>query len=128
MGKTIISTSEAPRAIGPYSQAVKAGGFVFVSGCLGLDPATGKMVDGGVAAQAARALDNLAAILEAAGARPSSVVKTTIFLASMADFAEVNRVYGERFPEAPPARSTVEVAGLPLGALVEIEAVALLGS
>ncbi|MDD5307652.1 MAG: Rid family detoxifying hydrolase [Deltaproteobacteria bacterium] len=126
MDKTIISTSDAPRAIGPYSQAVKAGNLLFVSGCLGLAPATSRMVDGGVTAQAARALDNLAAILAAAGARTANVVKTTIFLASMADFAEVNRIYGERFPEAPPARSTVEVAGLPLGALVEIEAVALL--
>jgi 2-iminobutanoate/2-iminopropanoate deaminase len=123
--KKTISTSKAPAAVGPYSQAVEANGFVFVSGQLGLDPATGKFVDGGVEAQAERALDNMAAILEAAGLGFADVVKTTVLLDSMGDFKAVNAVYARRFPEAPPARAAVAVATLPLDGLVEIEAIAM---
>jgi len=121
-----IATDRAPAAIGPYSQAIHAGKLLFVSGQLGLDPATKKLVDGGVAAQARRALDNLAAILEAAEASLDRVTKTTIFLTDMAHFAEVNAVYAEKFGDHRPARSTIAVAGLPLGGLVEIEAIARL--
>ncbi|MCS7041108.1 MAG: RidA family protein [Anaerolineae bacterium] len=124
MLREVIVTSDAPAAIGPYSQAIKANGFVFTAGQLGLDPATGRLAEG-VEAQARQALANLKAILAAAGSSPNQVVKTTIFLADMADFAKVNAVYGEVFSAAPPARSTVQVAALPLGARVEIEAIAL---
>ena len=127
MAKQVIATERAPRAIGPYVQATRAGDFVFCSGQIALDPATGEMVQGGVEAETARVLDNLTAVLEAAGARLSDVVRTTIFLADMNDFAVVNRIYGERFadPEgAFPARATVQVAALPKGARVEIDAVA----
>lgn len=126
MSKKVVSTESAPKAVGPYSQAVAAGGLLFVSGQLGLVPATGKLADGDTAAQARQALDNLQSILVAAGAGLENVVKTTVLLKDMADFAEVNRVYAERFPERPPARAAYEVAALPLGALVEIEAVAVL--
>ena len=121
--RKIITTAAAPAALGPYSQAVRAGGFLFLSGQLGLDPATGALREG-VAAQAEQALDNLAAVLKQAGAGFGDVVKTTIFLADMADFQAVNAAYGERFPDRPPARSTVQVAALPRGGLVEIEMVA----
>ncbi|MCX7024437.1 MAG: Rid family detoxifying hydrolase [Spirochaetes bacterium] len=124
MSATAIATDAAPKAIGPYSQAVKTGSFIFCSGQLGLDPASGALADG-VKAQAGRALDNLKAVLAAAGAGPANVVKTTIFLADMRDFAIVNEVYASVFPADPPARSTVQVAGLPKGALVEIEAIAV---
>jgi len=123
--KKVISTSKAPAAVGPYSQAVEANGFVFVSGQLGLDPATGRFVDGGVEAQAERALDNMAAILEAAGLGFADVVKTTVLLDSMGDFKTVNAIYARRFPEAPPARAAFAVATLPLDGLVEIEAIAM---
>ena len=124
--KEIISTASAPKAIGPYSQAVVWNGLVFLSGQIPLDPATGQMIEGDVSAQARRVLDNLAAVLSAAGASLADVVKTTIYLANMSDFAAVNAVYGERFVHAPPARATVQVAGLPRGALVEIDAIAVL--
>lgn len=126
MPRTIIATPHAPAAIGPYSQAVSTGALIYTSGQLGLDPATGKLADG-VEAQARQVMANLAAVLAAAGSSLDQVVKTTIFLQNMADFAAVNAIYGAAFSAAPPARSTVQVAGLPLGGLVEIEAIALAG-
>ena len=110
--------------MGPYSQAVRVGNLVYTAGQIGLDPATGKL-QAGLEAQTRQVMANLRAVLEAAGASLGSVVKTTIFLTDMGDFAAVNAIYGEFFPDAPPARSTVAVAALPLGALVEIEVVAL---
>jgi 2-iminobutanoate/2-iminopropanoate deaminase len=126
MPRTAISTTQAPAAIGPYSQAIRADGYVFCSGQLGLDPATGDFVAGDVGAQAEQALRNLGAVLEAAGLTFGDVVKTTIFLADMADFAAVNGVYGRFVTDPPPARSTVAVAALPKGGRVEIEATARL--
>ena len=126
MPRTAISTTQAPAAIGPYSQAIRADGYVFCSGQLGLDPATGDFVAGDVGAQAEQALRNLGAVLEAAGLTFEDVVKTTIFLADMADFAAVNGVYGRFVTDPPPARSTVAVAALPKGGRVEIEATARL--
>ena len=126
MKKTVHSEA-APAAVGPYSQAVRAGDFLFVSGQLGIDPATKRMAEGGIENQAERALANIAAILEAAGTGMSSVVKTTVLLQSMDDFARLNQVYARFFPSDPPARATYQVAQLPLGALVEIEAIAYLG-
>lgn len=123
--KTIISTENAPEAIGPYSQAIRANGFIFAAGQTGLDPATMELVAGGVEAQARQVLTNLQHVLEAAGTSLDRVVKTTVFLTDMANFAAMNAVYKEFFPANPPARSTVAVAGLPKGGLVEIEAVAL---
>ncbi|PKL23612.1 MAG: reactive intermediate/imine deaminase [Spirochaetae bacterium HGW-Spirochaetae-3] len=122
MSKTVIATASAPAAIGPYSQAIKSGAHIFCSGQLGIDPATGELAVG-VRAQAERSLLNMKAIAEAAGATLDSVVKTTIFLADMADFAVVNEVYGSFFKGEKPARSTIAVAGLPKGGLVEIEAI-----
>jgi 2-iminobutanoate/2-iminopropanoate deaminase len=124
--KTIRSDA-APAAVGPYSQAVRAGDFLFVSGQLGIDPSTKKMAEGGVEQQAERALSNIAAILEAAGADMGSVVKTTVLLQSMDDFTRLNAVYAKFFPKDPPARATFQVARLPLGGRVEIEAIAFLG-
>jgi 2-iminobutanoate/2-iminopropanoate deaminase len=121
--REVISTTAAPAAIGPYSQAVRAGDFIFCSSQIGLDPATG-VLRAGVEAQAEQVLDNLAAVLAAAGASLADVVKTTLFLADMADFAAVNTIYGKRFGDNLPARSTVQVAALPKGALVAIEAIA----
>ena len=118
-----VSSSSAPAAIGPYSQAIVSGGTVYCSGQIGLDPATGDLADG-LEAQAERALRNLTAVLDAAGVTLADVVKTTIFLADMDDFAAVNAIYARAMPDPPPARSTVAVAGLPKGALVEIEAIA----
>jgi 2-iminobutanoate/2-iminopropanoate deaminase len=118
-----IETPNAPKAIGPYSQGVIAGGLLFTAGQIALDPATGTIVEGDVVAQTRRVLANLEAILFAAGARWTDVVKTTVFLLDMADFARVNEVYGEVFGDARPARSTVQVSGLPRGVLVEIDAV-----
>jgi 2-iminobutanoate/2-iminopropanoate deaminase len=126
--KQIISTKDAPQAIGPYSQAVKAGGFVFASGQIPLDPETGEFVAGGVAEQTEQVLKNLSAVLEAAGTKLASVVKTTVFLADMNDFAAMNEVYARFFAENPPARATVEAARLPRDARVEIEAIALAGN
>ena len=124
MTRSAISTPLAPAAIGPYSQAIAIGGLLFCSGQLGLDPESGALVDGGVAAQAERSLTNLARVLDAAGLTFADVVKTTIFLADMADFGPVNEVYGRFVTDPPPARSTVQVAALPKGGLVEIEAIA----
>jgi len=118
-----VTSSGAPAAIGPYSQAIASDGTVFCSGQIGLDPTTGELVEG-VEAQAERALRNLEAVLDAAGVTLTDVVKTTVFLADMGDFATVNAVYARFMPDPPPARSTVAVAGLPKGALVEIEAIA----
>ncbi len=123
MNRQSISTAGAPAAIGPYSQAVATDGLVFCSGQLGLDPETGELAQG-VEAQADRALRNLAAVLDAAGLTLADVLKTTIFLADMGDFAAVNAVYARHMPDPPPARSTVQVAALPKAGLVEIEAIA----
>ena len=123
MTRQAISTTGAPGAIGPYSQAIGAGDLVFCSGQLGLDPVTGELVEG-VEAQAERAMRNLVAVLDAAGCTADDLVKTTIFLADIADFAAVNAVYGRFMPDPPPARSTVQVAALPKAGRVEIEAVA----
>lgn len=121
-----IHTTAAPTAIGPYAQAVAAGAYVFTSGQIGLDPLTGRLVDGGAEAQTRQVMANLAAVLAAAGLTFGDVVKTTIYLTDMDDFAGVNRVYGESFDGGPvPARSTVTVAALPRGAAVEIDAIAL---
>ena len=128
MPRTAISTAQAPAAIGPYSQAIRADGYLFCSGQLGLEPSTGEFVAGDVAAQAEQSLRNLGAVLEAAGLTFGDVVKTTIFLADMADFAAVNAVYGRFVTDPPPARSTVAVAALPKGGRVEIEAIARLGA
>jgi len=124
MTRQAIATSGAPAAIGPYSQAIAIDGLLFCSGQLGLDPASGAIVEGGVEAQAERSMANLTAVLDAAGLAWADVVKTTIFLADMADFAAVNAVYGRYMPDPPPARSTVQVAALPKGGLLEIEAIA----
>jgi 2-iminobutanoate/2-iminopropanoate deaminase len=123
-----VSTPDAPRAIGPYSQATRANGFLFTAGQVGFDPATGELVDGGIGEQTERELATLGAILRAAGLELSSVVKTTVFLVDMADFARMNEVYAQAFGDHRPARSTVAVAALPRGARVEIEAVAVLPS
>jgi 2-iminobutanoate/2-iminopropanoate deaminase len=120
-----VHSSEAPAPIGPYSQAIVAGGMLFCSGQVAIDPSTGRLIEGDVAAQTGRVLDNLSAVLGAAGSSLEDVVKTTIFLVEMADFTTVNSVYAERFQAAAPARSTVAVAALPLGARVEIDAIAL---
>jgi 2-iminobutanoate/2-iminopropanoate deaminase len=124
MTKSAVQTAAAPAAIGPYSQAIVSGDLVFTSGQIPLDPATGQLVAGDIRAMTERVLDNLGAVLAAAGCTFADVVKTTLFLADMADFAAVNEVYGKRFSAAPPARSTVQVAQLPKGARVEIEAIA----
>lgn len=121
-----VKTERAPGAIGPYSQAIKAGGFVFASGQIAIDPQTGQFVAGGVAEQTEQVLKNLSAVLEAAGSSLSRVVKTTVFLADMKEFTAMNEVYGKFFDGEPPARATVAAAGLPRDARVEIEAVALL--
>ena len=125
-GKKIISTESAPKAIGPYSQAIRTENLVFTAGQLGLNPATMEIVTGGIEAQTRQVLTNLKRVLEAADSGLNYVVKTTVFLADMADFAAMNAVYAEFFPENPPARSTVAVKALPKGGLVEIETVALL--
>ncbi|UCE03286.1 MAG: RidA family protein [Candidatus Latescibacterota bacterium] len=122
--RRVIQTTEAPGAIGPYSQAIHIEPFLYTAGQIGLDPATGKLVAGGVEAEARQALRNVQAIVEAAGGRLEDVVKATVFLTRMADFKAVNAVYGEFFPEHPPARSAVAVVELPAGASVEIEAIA----
>lgn len=123
--KEIIATDRAPQAIGPYSQAVRAGNLVFASGQIPIDPATGQFVSGGVAEQTEQVLKNLTALFEAAGVRLDQVVKTTVFLADMDDFTAMNEVYGRFFSEAPPARATVQAARLPRDARVEIEAIAV---
>jgi len=126
--KKVISTEKAPKAIGPYSVGIKACHFLYTAGQIGLDPKSGVLVNGGIEEQTRQVMNNLSAILEAAGATMTDVVKTTVFLQDMNDFAKMNAIYGESFKENPPARSTVQVAGLPKGALVEIELVAMLTS
>lgn len=123
--KERVQTEQAPKAIGPYSQAIKANGLIFASGQIALDPRTGQVIEGGVAEQTRRALENLEAVLEAAGSSLARVVKTTVFLADFNDFGEMNEAYGRFFDDAPPARSTVEVSRLPRDARVEIDAIAL---
>ena len=125
--KEIIATEDAPRAIGPYSQAVRAGNFVFASGQIPIDPATGEFVPGGIAEQTEQVLKNLTALFAAAGVGLDQIVKTTVFLADMNDFTAMNEVYGRFFSEAPPARATVQAARLPRDAKVEIEAIAVTG-
>ncbi|MBA3580294.1 MAG: RidA family protein [Gemmatimonadaceae bacterium] len=126
MSLKIIQTSDAPAAIGPYSQAVSAGGFLFTAGQIALDPHSGQVVDGGVQEQAERVMANLTAVLKEAGTDWSSVVKTTVYLHDMADFPAMNEVYGKWLGDARPARSTVQAAALPRGVLVEIDVVAKL--
>jgi len=126
--KNVIATPDAPAAVGPYSQAVTAGGFLYTAGQIPLDPATGELISGDITAQTTRALENLRALLHAAGADFGSVVKTTVFLTDLAHFAAMNAVYARYFEAPFPARSTIEVSALPKGAAVEIEAVALLPS
>ena len=126
--KQIIATEHAPQAIGPYSQAVVAGGFVFASGQIPIDPATGQFVEGGIVEQTEQVLRNISNLLEAAGTSLARVVKTTVFLADMNDFAAMNDAYARFFSAEPPARSTVQAARLPRDARVEIEVVALAGS
>lgn len=123
--RSVVVSAGAPAAIGPYSQAIRAGRLVFVSGQIPIDPATGRLVEGGVAAQTQRVLESLQAVLEASGSGLGHVLKTTVYLTDLGGFAEVNEIYARFFPESPPARSTVQVAALPRGAGVEIEAVAL---
>lgn len=123
--KEVISTEKGPKAIGPYSQAIKAGGFVFTAGQVAFDPATGQLVEGDVARQTARVLDNLKAIIEAAGSSLDQAVKTTVYLKDMSDFAAMNEVYAHYFPKNPPARSTVEAARLPRDVRVEIDLIAI---
>ena len=123
--RKVIATHDAPNAIGPYSQAIKAGGFVFCSGQIAIDPATEHLITGDVAAQTDRVLRNLSAILAAAGSGLGKVVRCTVFLKNLSEFATMNEVYGKYFSSSPPARSTVEVAGLPKNALVEIDVIAL---
>jgi 2-iminobutanoate/2-iminopropanoate deaminase len=123
--RTVIATELAPKAIGPYSQGIRANGCVFCAGQTPIDPETSRLIEGDVGAQTRRVLHNLGAILEAAGTSLSKVVKTTVFLTDMANFKAMNEVYAEFFPVNPPARSTFAVAGLPLGASVEIECIAL---
>ena len=124
MARTKVATTSAPAALGPYSQAIAVDSMVFASGQIGLEPATGQLVDGDVQAQTHQALRNLTAVLEAAGSSLASVVKTTVFLTTMGDFAAMNDIYATYFGDEPPARSTVAVAELPKGARVEIEAIA----
>jgi 2-iminobutanoate/2-iminopropanoate deaminase len=123
--KKVVATKEAPQAIGPYSQAIKAGGFVFTAGQIPIDPATGKLIEGDVKAQTERVLKNLSAVLAAAGSGMDRVVKTTVFLKNMSDFPAMNEVYGQFFKNEPPSRSTVQVAALPKEALIEIDVAAL---
>jgi 2-iminobutanoate/2-iminopropanoate deaminase len=124
VAKHTVSSDQAPKAIGPYSPAVRAGQLLFVSGQVPLDPATGQMVDGGIAEQTRRVLDNIGALLTAGGCSFADVVRTTIFLADMSDFAAVNEIYGQYFNEPYPARATVQVARLPKDARVEIDVIA----
>ena len=126
MKKKSITTEHAPSAIGPYSQAIAAGNLVFISGQLPIDPTTGKLIDGTISTKTHQVLHNLQAIAQEAGGDLAGIVKTTIFLTDLADFKEVNAAYAEHFPTTPPARSTVQVAALPLGSNIEIEAILLI--
>jgi 2-iminobutanoate/2-iminopropanoate deaminase len=121
----VIATQSAPAAVGPYSQAIRLGDLIYTAGQIPLVPGTGQLVKGDIAAQTRQVMENLSAVLQAAGSNLANVVKTTIFVINLADFATINEVYGTFFPSDPPARSTVQVAALPLGAQVEIEVVAL---
>jgi 2-iminobutanoate/2-iminopropanoate deaminase len=123
--REVISTKDAPQAIGPYSQAIRANGFVFISGQVAIDPATQQVINGDIAAQTDRVLKNLSAILKAAGSGLEKVVRSTVFLKDMTDFAAMNEVYGRYFTVTPPARSTVQAARLPKDVLVEIDVIAL---
>jgi 2-iminobutanoate/2-iminopropanoate deaminase len=123
--RIVVGTDRAPAAVGPYSQAVRIGNLVYTAGQIALDPATGRLVEGGIEAQTRRVLQNLQAVLEAAGTSLANVVKTTVFLQDMGDFGAMNGIYAQFFSVSPPARSAVQVAALPLGAQVEIEAIAL---
>ena len=126
--KKIISTSDAPAAIGPYSQAIRVGSTIFCSGQIPLDPKTGQIVSGGIDVQTRRVLDNVTAVLKAEGLTFENIVKTTIFLTNLGDFQTVNEIYGSYFKSQPPARSTVQVSALPKGANVEIEVIAVAGN
>lgn len=126
MSKQVIHAEKAPPAAGPYSHAIIANGFVFTAGQVGIDPQTKKLVEGGIVEQTRQTLKNVQAVLEAAGSSLDQVVKTTVFLQNIDDFATMNGVYAEFFPQNPPARSTFEVGRLPIGALIEIETVAVL--
>jgi len=126
--KKIISTSDAPAALGPYSQAVRVGSTIYCAGQVPLDPKSGQIVAGGIDVQTKRVMDNITAVLKAEGLTCDNVVKTTIFLADLGDFQTMNEIYGSYFKQAPPARSTVQVAALPKGARVEIEAIAVAGN
>ena len=128
MPKQVISTENAPAAVGAYSQGIVAGGFVFTAGQIPLIPGTSNLREGGIEAQTRQVMNNIRGLLEAAGSSLENVVKTTVFLADIKDFAAFNAVYSEYFPQAPPARTTVQAGGLPIGALIEVEAVALLES
>jgi 2-iminobutanoate/2-iminopropanoate deaminase len=128
MQRHTVATDRAPGAVGPYSQAIRTDTLVFTAGQVPLDPSTGTLVEGAIEVQTRRALDNVAAVLEAAGSGLSSVVKMTVFMTDLGDFKRMNEVYAEYFPDAPPARSAVQVAALPLGAVIEMEAVALVTS
>lgn len=125
--KQVIATGNAPKAIGPYSQAVTYNGLVFLSGQIPLDPASGQLVEGGIAEQTTRVLDNIRAVLEAAGTSLDAVLKTTVFLKDMGDFPQMNEIYASYFPANPPARSTVEAARLPRDVRVEIDCIAIAG-
>lgn len=125
MDKKVIRTEDAPQAIGPYEQAIKVGGFVYASGQIPLDPKTGNLVEGDIRIQTRRVMENLKAVLQASGSSLASVVKTTVFLKNIGDFAAMNEVYGQYMGTAKPARSTVAVADLPRGALIEIDLIAL---
>jgi 2-iminobutanoate/2-iminopropanoate deaminase len=124
MSKHAISSPAAPKAVGPYSQGIRTGDFIFLAGQIPIDPATGELVPGDVTAQTRRCLENIKALLAAEGATPANVVKATVFLTDLANFAAMNAVYAEYFTELPPARSTIQVAGLPKAAMVEIEVIA----
>jgi 2-iminobutanoate/2-iminopropanoate deaminase len=124
--REVIATSNAPKAIGPYSQAIRSGGMIFCSGQIALDPSTNQVIEGDIAAQTERVLKNLSAVLWEAGSSLEQVVKTTVFLKSMGDFAAMNEVYGKFFSKQPPARSTVEAARLPKDVLIEIDVIAVL--
>jgi 2-iminobutanoate/2-iminopropanoate deaminase len=123
--KSVVLTKTGPAPIGPYSQAIKANGFIFTAGQIAIDPSTGELVDGGIKEQTRRVLENIRAILEAGGATMESVVKTTVFLSDMSEFSQMNEIYGEFFADPSPARSAVQVSRLPRDVKVEIEAIAL---
>jgi 2-iminobutanoate/2-iminopropanoate deaminase len=125
--RKVIHTEKAPKAVGPYSQAISTGNLLFTAGQVGIDPRTGKLVEGGIKEQTRQVMENLKAILTEAQTGFSKVVKTTVFLQDIKTFADFNQVYGEYFPSEPPARSTFQVGALPLGAMVEIEMIVLLG-